>query len=47
MKSETEIKQALSELEDLPASEAYPLYNLETTREAVGFMKALKWVLGE
>jgi len=45
MKSESEIKRALADYENLPASEMYQKYNLETTREAEGFIKALKWVL--
>jgi hypothetical protein len=45
MRSKKEILEALDDFEKIPSDEFYKKYGLETSREAEGFIKALKWVL--
>jgi hypothetical protein len=45
MRSKKEILEALEDFEKIPADEFYKKYGLESSIEAVGFLKALKWIL--
>ena len=45
MRDITAIKNTIRDYTELSETEFLKKYNLETMREAVGFIKALRWVL--